>query len=130
MKWSNDEERREYQAAYSRERYQKRMAKIIAHLGGKCVVCGAVDGLQTHHIDPSAKEFTVSRIHSWPWATVVKEMEKCELRCIEHHKEVHAPRHGTTSCYRNRKCRCEPCKLAWNEACRRWKRDWRERLSA
>jgi len=62
------------QAAYSRERYKKRMAKVIAHLGGSCVVCGAIDGLQTHHIDPQAKEFTISTFHSWPWAVLLKSL--------------------------------------------------------
>lgn len=123
--WKSEERRREWQAAYSRDRYQRLMAKVINHLGGKCVVCSTTQGLQTHHIDPEAKEFNISKIHAWPWPVVLKELGKCELRCVEHHKEIHAPRHGTISCYRNRKCRCEPCREAWNVKARQWKATWR-----
>mgnify|MGYP001618538902 FL=1 len=124
------EEEREWRAAYSRDRYRRLMAKVVAHLGWRCVVCGTTDDLQTHHIDPKAKEFTISTIHSWPWPVVLKELEKCELRCVEHHKEIHAPKHGTISCYRNRKCRCDSCREAWNAKTREWKAAWKAKKSA
>ena len=118
---------RAYNRAYSRDRYARRMAEIHAALGGKCVVCGSTENLDTHHLDPSTKSFDLSTRHSLPWAVVCEEIKKCELRCGDHHKDVHAPKHGTPSCYKNRKCRCEPCRLAWNEACKKWKKDSRAR---
>lgn len=74
-----------------RRREQKR--KLIAHLGGKCVICGydKYDGaLEFHHVDPTLKEFQISHRQGAAWAKVVMEAEKCVLLCSNCHREVEA----------------------------------------
>lgn len=129
--FSTIEKEREWRATYSRDRYRRRMDAIIEFLGGKCVVCGISEKLHTHHRDPSTKKFDISTHHSRPWVEVVEEAKKCKLRCREHHDAAHveSPAHGTPSRYNKRKyrCRCDLCRAAWNEACRKWKQDFRAR---
>ena len=47
------------------------------------------------------------------WDDVKIELDKCELRCQEHHKQLRAAQHGTLARYSHGKCRCDECRLAW-----------------
>lgn len=104
--------RKDLHSVYQLARYQQKKLMLIAHLGGKCVVCNSTERLQFHHRDPSQKSFTILDRWDCSWETLRPELEKCELRCEEHHKEVHAPKHGTASMYKQKKCRCQPCVAA------------------
>lgn len=68
---------------------------LVAALGGKCVICGynkCNDALDLHHLDPSKKALSFTRIigHPTKWETIVKEAKKCVLLCANHHREYHA----------------------------------------
>lgn len=69
-------------------------ARIVEAMGGGCVICGynkCHGALATHHLDPSQKDFTLSRIRAniKSWALIVNELKKCVLICHNCHNEVH-----------------------------------------
>jgi hypothetical protein len=95
--------------------YATRKAEALEYLGGVCVECGTTKSLEFHHKDTNEKEFNVTKIlDTSSFETLKKELDKCELRCHKHHRQVHIPepKHGTYSCYMRRKCRCELCRAA------------------
>lgn len=66
--------------------------KAIQYLGGKCVCCGynaCQKALQFHHIDPSQKDFNISRLER-SWESIKPEIDKCALVCSNCHFEIHA----------------------------------------
>ena len=72
----------EYLRVYMLKRYHDRHAWAVTHLGGKCVDCGSIEGLQFDHVDPQTKSFTLgNRLHTAPIAEVERELGKCVLRC-------------------------------------------------
>lgn len=46
--------------------------------------------LHFHHIDPKEKQFTIARGSSFNDAKFWEEIEKCQLMCETHHKQIHA----------------------------------------
>ena len=67
--------------------------KLIEYKGGKCVRCGYdkdIAGVYDfHHIDPSEKDFNISKkIHS-NINVLKKEVDKCMLVCRNCHAEIH-----------------------------------------
>jgi hypothetical protein len=104
---------------------------MISYLGGKCAKCDCIDGLQFDHINPKTKSFGVSENWGRSWDILVKELDKCQLLCREHHKEktkankeygggqnkfTECP-HGTVYGYSGRwKCRCDLCRKAKSDA--------------
>lgn len=106
--------RREYDCKRSLQRYRKRMALAHEMLGEKCASCGVVADLQIDHIDPTKKEFNVSRMWGYAEKRFLEELNKCQLLCQSCHKSKTAGEqrkgHGTWGMYRNRKCRCRICK--------------------
>jgi predicted HNH restriction endonuclease len=68
--------------------------RAIAHLGGKCQICGydkCPSAFDFHHLDDAEKEFVISSKASW--ATIEPELAKCTLLCATCHREVHAGWH-------------------------------------
>lgn len=69
--------------------------KIVFAAGGKCQICSydkCGNALEFHHIDPSSKEFPITRLTDRP-RTISKyadELKKCILLCSNCHREVHA----------------------------------------
>jgi hypothetical protein len=113
-------------AEYMKEYRQRRLDEAVERLGGRCVVCGTTDGLEFDHVDPATKVREIASI----WQNAARfwaEVSKCQLLCRMHHLEkTNAERkstlkHGTPSCYRQLKCRCEPCRLAQSA----YKKAWR-----
>jgi 5-methylcytosine-specific restriction endonuclease McrA len=109
-------------------RYHERRAKLIDLLGGECVGCGSREDLQFDHRDPAGKTLEISRQITYSLEVVLAEIEKCQLLCGSCHKQKTLDergriQHGTIGMYRHRRCRCEPCKSAWNTATRRWKKN-------
>lgn len=94
-------------------------------LGGKCVGCGASKDLHFHHKDPKQKSFTITNKNSYSLEKILPELQKCELRCVICHRNIHSPKHGTISMYRRRKCRCSSCVSAWGIKCKEWKKTHR-----
>jgi hypothetical protein len=98
------EEWREYMKA----RRERMVEKIIQLLGGECQCCKAKDGLQVHHLDQSKKELDPTRCNK-AWSKILKELEKCELRCGPCHRKEHEAAHGTQTRYVIHRCRCDLC---------------------
>lgn len=109
---------------YDRERLAAKRLEAIAYLGGRCVVCGLADELEFHHRDPLEKTSDVSILLGCQWSRLRVELDKCELRCAEHHKVEHAAAHGN-SAYRHKGCRCDICVSAKREYNREYMRAWR-----
>jgi hypothetical protein len=66
---------------------------LVAESGGCCRLCGydrCVAALEFHHLDPSKKEFTLSRRGARSIATLRAEVRKCVLLCSNCHAEVEA----------------------------------------
>ena len=72
--------------------YRQRMKlKAVSYKGGKCEVCGynkCVRALSFHHLNPTEKDFTISRV-TRRWESVKSELDKCRLLCMNCHAEVH-----------------------------------------
>lgn len=76
----------------NRRRFEKKK-RAVEYLGGKCVDCGYdryIEALEFDHIDPSKKDFTISGNHCVSWERIKEELDKCELRCANCHRERHA----------------------------------------
>jgi DNA-binding CsgD family transcriptional regulator len=69
-------------------------AKLLTEAGGRCQLCGYAryqGALQFHHLDPSRKEFAISRRGvTRAFEEVRAEAAKCVLLCSNCHAEVEA----------------------------------------
>lgn len=95
-------------------------------LGGKCVNCKTKENLELDHINPKEKSFTVSSKMSYAYKKVLAEVKKCQILCgkchkLKNKKDNGEARHGSISMYRHHRCRCEPCRTAYNTATKKWK---------
>ena len=74
---------------------RKKVKKLLVdYKGGKCEKCGynkCIAALEFHHLDPTKKDFAISRRgNSLALAKMKKESDKCILVCSNCHKEIHA----------------------------------------
>jgi hypothetical protein len=70
---------------------QKMKLKGIEYKGEKCQCCGYSKyqgALEYHHLDPSKKDFNVSRV-TRSWDNIKAELDKCILVCSNCHREIH-----------------------------------------
>lgn len=79
--------RNAYFRAYMAQRYVVRMAAATQHLGGACVDCGSKNRLEFDHINPSLKEFPITKACTIREDRFWAEVEKCVLRCNRCHKK-------------------------------------------
>lgn len=67
----------------------------VDYKGGKCERCGYCNNygsLDFHHLDPTQKDFTISRCQSQKFDDRIKiELDKCILLCRNCHGEEHYP---------------------------------------
>ena len=73
-----------------RMRHTKRLC--IEYKGGKCEKCGydKYDGaLEFHHLDPSKKDFAISKKKAKYIDSLKPELDKCILVCANCHRELH-----------------------------------------
>ena len=64
----------------------------LTYLGRECNRCGykqCAQALHFHHLDPSAKDFTISGSHTRKWEVIQRELDKCILLCANCHAEAH-----------------------------------------
>ncbi len=56
-----------------------------------CIVCGAKDNLQYHHLNPKLKKYCISEMVSKRCSinTVKNEIDKCVILCCSCHEKVH-----------------------------------------
>ena len=65
---------------------------LIAYKGGKCQMCGydkCERELEFHHLDPSEKDFGISKTLTRSVASLKEEVDKCILLCSNCHAEEH-----------------------------------------
>lgn len=80
----------------NRRQYNKKL--IVNSFGAKCQICGynkCLAALVFHHLDPSQKEFNISKVagNSKMTFDAAMEISKCILLCANCHQEVHAGLH-------------------------------------
>lgn len=64
---------------------------LVDYKGGKCVRCGydkCINALQFHHLNPTEKDFTLSK-STKPFEELKAEVDKCILLCANCHAEIH-----------------------------------------
>lgn len=72
---------------------RKRREWAIAHLGGRCVVCGFnkwSSGLDLHHLDPKKKDVGFRGFRYWSLKRCEDEIKKCVLVCKNCHAGIHS----------------------------------------
>lgn len=71
---------------------QNTKQKLVEGFSGKCGHCDLLDHhcvYDFHHLDPTHKDFTLTKqIRSW--AALVQEAHKCVMLCAPCHRKVHA----------------------------------------
>lgn len=76
----------------SMKRYEERAKFIISLKGGCCLLCGydkCIAALEFHHVDPTQKEFQISKRWSMSDDRIKEEIDKCVLLCSNCHRETH-----------------------------------------
>lgn len=77
--------------------FRKRIKeKAVDYKGGKCIICGynrCIKALDFHHLDPTEKDFNISRNCNKAWDKVKLELDKCILVCSNCHREIHDNMH-------------------------------------
>jgi len=106
----------EYMRVYMNTRYAARRAWAEKQLGNVCTICGSDKGLEFDHIDPNTKNKNISDMLVGSIKSLIIELEKCQLLCVDCHIEKTLSNlgrsnakntHGTLSSYRY--CRCIEC---------------------
>jgi hypothetical protein len=78
--------------AYQCRRWNRRKAKAVEFLGGKCNRCSRTGHpviFDFHHRESDDKEFDWARLRRKSWDKITKELEKCELLCSICHRLHH-----------------------------------------
>lgn len=71
--------------------------EAVAYKGGRCEICGydrSPAAMDFHHVDPWAKDFTISQ-RMTSFRAIRRELDKCVLLCATCHREVHDGLHPT-----------------------------------
>lgn len=75
------------------ERSRNFKIKCVEYKGGKCEKCDydkCIECLEFHHLDPSEKDFTISKMRTYSFdEKIKKELDKCNLLCRNCHGEAH-----------------------------------------
>lgn len=75
------------------ERQRRLKKQAVDYKGGRCESCGydkCIAALEFHHVDPTQKDFTISRHKNKSLNQEMKfELDKCILLCANCHAEEH-----------------------------------------
>lgn len=66
--------------------------KAVEYKGGKCSICGynrCLRSMEFHHLDPTKKDFAISKSKSANFDMIKSELDKCILVCSNCHGEIH-----------------------------------------
>lgn len=118
-----------YMAKYMLERYHQRRREAVAHFGGQCVRCGSTEQLEFDHVERALKRGEIAKLLSQGENRYLGELVKCQLLCKPCH--IEKTRSEMTVGHGGGKtgisgCKCDPCRMKWNEYSREWKRKRRE----
>ena len=87
-------ERGQYLLKAAQRRRERVRLAAVNYKGGCCQVCGydrCTEALEFHHLDPTQKDFGISRKgYTRSWGRVKEEVDKCIMLCANRHREVHA----------------------------------------
>lgn len=75
-----------------RNKYHQRKEKVIEYKTNSCCAkCGEKRFylLDFHHLDPNAKDYTISHNSRIKFENLMKEIDKCILLCSNCHREFH-----------------------------------------
>lgn len=76
------------------DRQRKIKQDAINYKGGVCQECGyhrCNGALEFHHLDPSKKDFSISKLKGYKFNEKIKiELDKCVMLCSNCHREAHA----------------------------------------
>jgi hypothetical protein len=79
---------------YVSKRRKDLKKELVEYKGGCCEKCGynkCIDALDFHHLDPSKKEFGLSKKGLTRSIKILKEeVSKCILVCANCHREIHS----------------------------------------
>jgi hypothetical protein len=79
---------------HTMERVRNMKQKWVEYKGGKCQLCGyskCPGALEFHHLDPSKKDFNLSRYRVRAFNEQIRqEIDKCLMVCANCHREIHA----------------------------------------
>lgn len=65
----------------------------LEYKGNKCEICNydkCPDAMDFHHTNSLDKEFPISHAYRKSRASLIQELDKCQLLCANCHREVHA----------------------------------------
>ncbi len=87
-----------------RQAYRQKLLKkqALEYKGNKCSICGYAKNeaaLEFHHIDPTEKDFQISKRYNYSWNKIKDELDKCILLCANCHREVHNKNNKTLEEY-------------------------------
>ena len=78
---------------YSAKYRINKKKKAVEYKGGQCELCGYnkfIGALTFHHINPLFKSFSLAGAGMQKrWDTLKKELDKCQLLCVNCHFELH-----------------------------------------
>ncbi len=78
---------------YRNQHRRNQKQEAVDYKGGKCSICGysrSLRALEFHHLDPSKKDFGISKDNSFiPLYKIRDELDKCILVCANCHAEIH-----------------------------------------
>lgn len=86
-------DKRNYENKKKQTVYYRKQIKLKAleYKGGSCQSCEynkCINALEFHHIDPSKKDFAISKTAK-AWEKMKTELGKCVLLCANCHREIH-----------------------------------------
>jgi hypothetical protein len=79
---------------FQKERWKDRKRQAIELMGGECCNCGYkknMAALHFHHLDPTEKDCSWTKMRLKSWDKAVVELKKCVLICANCHAEEHSP---------------------------------------
>jgi 5-methylcytosine-specific restriction endonuclease McrA len=71
-------------------RLKQRAVDYKGSRGQRCGYDRYVGSLEFHHRNPSRKDFTFSQAKMKKFELVKDELDKCDLLCVNCHREAHA----------------------------------------
>ena len=81
----------EWRNRYNKQR-REQGKELVDSLRKPCVCCGESDPvvIDFHHVNPTEKEYPVSKMYAMKHEKIIAEVDKCVCLCANCHRKVHA----------------------------------------